>query len=179
MVYCFDLDGTLCCTNKNFYFKSVPYHKVIKRVNDLYDEGHTIVIYTARGGTSGTNHNKLTTDQLKKWNVKYHKLIDTNKPHFDLFIDDKAINASTWRKKNRVEIVGAVASTFDLLHAGHCLYLEDAKSKCDKLIACLQTDPTVDRPEKNKPIQTLEERFIQLKNNKHVDEILKYTTEDE
>ena len=150
MVYCFDLDGTLCCTNKNFYFKSVPYHKVIKRVNDLYDEGHTIVIYTARGGTSGTNHNKLTTDQLKKWNVKYHKLIDTNKPHFDLFIDDKAINASTWRKKNRVEIVGAVASTFDLLHAGHCLYLEDAKSKCDKLIACLQTDPTVDRPEKNK-----------------------------
>tara|TARA_R100000808_G_C2119193_1_gene130900 strand:+ start:128 stop:577 length:450 start_codon:yes stop_codon:yes gene_type:complete len=74
---------------------------------------------------------------------------------------------------------GFVASSFDLLHAGHCIMLEDAKSKCDYLIAALQTDPTIDRPEKNKPIQSLDERYIVLNSNKNVDEIILYKTEEE
>ena len=74
---------------------------------------------------------------------------------------------------------GITFSTFDLFHAGHVLMLKEAKSQCDWLIVCLQTDPTVDRPNKNKPVQTLFERFIQVRACKYVDELLVYTTEDE
>tara|TARA_Y100000310_G_scaffold330114_1_gene401225 strand:- start:623 stop:1063 length:441 start_codon:yes stop_codon:yes gene_type:complete len=74
---------------------------------------------------------------------------------------------------------GFIASCFDLLHAGHCLMIEDAKSKCDYLIAGLQIDPTVDRPYKNKPILSLEERRILLQSNKHIDQIVLYGTEDD
>jgi|TARA_R110000782_G_scaffold85985_2_gene167007 glycerol-3-phosphate cytidylyltransferase len=74
---------------------------------------------------------------------------------------------------------GITFSTFDLFHAGHVLMLKEAKSQCDWLIVCLQTDPTVDRPNKNKPVQTLFERFIQVTACKYVDELLVYTTEDE
>jgi len=73
--------------------------------------------------------------------------------------------------------IGITASCFDLLHAGHCLMLKDAKNQCDKLIVALQRDPSIDRPEKNKPIQSLEERRIQLEAVKYVDEIVLYDTE--
>ena len=74
---------------------------------------------------------------------------------------------------------GITFSTFDLFHTGHVLMLQEAKSQCDWLIVCLQTDPTIDRPNKNKPVQTLFERFIQVRACKYVDELLVYTTEDE
>jgi glycerol-3-phosphate cytidylyltransferase len=74
---------------------------------------------------------------------------------------------------------GLTASSFDLLHAGHIQMLEDAKGECDYLICALQTDPSVDRPEKNKPIQSLYERYIQLRAVKYVDDIIPYTTEEE
>ena len=77
------------------------------------------------------------------------------------------------------EKIGFTCSCFDLLHAGHILMLKDAKSQCDKLIVGLQTDPTLDRPEKNKPIQTLKERKIQLEAVKYVDDIFVYDTEEE
>ena len=76
-------------------------------------------------------------------------------------------------------IVGFTCSCFDLLHAGHILMLKDAKEQCDKLIVGLQTDPTLDRSEKNKPIQTLKERKIQLEAVKYVDDIFVYETEEE
>ena len=75
--------------------------------------------------------------------------------------------------------IGFTCSCFDLLHAGHILMLKDAKQQCDKLIVGLQTDPTLDRPEKNKPIQSYEERYIQLEAVKYVDDIIKYKTEEE
>ena len=75
--------------------------------------------------------------------------------------------------------IGFTCSCFDLLHAGHILMLKDAKQQCDKLIVGLQTDPTIDRPEKNRPIQSYEERYIQLKAVKYIDEIIKYETEEE
>ena len=74
---------------------------------------------------------------------------------------------------------GITFSTFDLFHTGHVLMLQEAKSQCDWLIVCLQTDPTIDRPNKNKPVQTLFERFIQVRACKYVDELIVYTTEDE
>ena len=73
--------------------------------------------------------------------------------------------------------VGITASTFDLLHAGHVEMLREARSECDYLICALQIDPSVDRPEKNKPIQTIVERYTQLEAVKYVDEIVPYLHE--
>lgn len=75
--------------------------------------------------------------------------------------------------------VGLTASTFDLLHAGHIAMLREAKTQCDYLICALQVDPSIDRPEKNKPVQTVVERFIQLQAVKYVDEIVPYQTEQD
>lgn len=75
--------------------------------------------------------------------------------------------------------IGITFSAFDLLHAGHVKMLEEAKQNCDYLIVGLQTDPTLDRPTKNKPTQTVVERYIQLKACKFVDEIVPYTTEQD
>ena len=73
--------------------------------------------------------------------------------------------------------VGFTASAFDLLHAGHVQMLREAKSVCDYLICGLQVDPTIDRPQKNKPVQTVVERYAQLAAVKYVDEIIPYCTE--
>ena len=76
--------------------------------------------------------------------------------------------------------IGFTCSTFDLFHAGHLLMLEEAKKQCDYLIVGLQTDPTIDRPkEKNKPVQTVFERFVQLEACKYVDKVIPYATEKE
>jgi len=75
--------------------------------------------------------------------------------------------------------IGITFSAFDLLHAGHITMLEEAERQCDYLICALQTDPTLDRPEKNRPTQTVVERYIQLKGCKFVDEIVPYATEQD
>ena len=76
-------------------------------------------------------------------------------------------------------ITGITASTFDLLHAGHISMLREAKSQCDHLICALQVDPSMDRPEKNSPVQSIVERYAQLSAVKYVDEILVYQTEND
>ena len=76
-------------------------------------------------------------------------------------------------------IIGFTASTFDLLHAGHIMMLREAKYMCDYLICGLQIDPSIDRKEKNKPIQTIVERYTQLAAVKYVDEIVVYETEQD
>ena len=76
--------------------------------------------------------------------------------------------------------IGFTCSTFDLFHAGHIMMLKEAKAQCDYLIVGLQTDPTIDRPvEKNKPVQSVFERFVQLQACKYVDEVVVYATEKE
>jgi glycerol-3-phosphate cytidylyltransferase len=77
------------------------------------------------------------------------------------------------------KIVGFTCSCFDLFHAGHVMMLKEAKQQCDYLIVGLQTDPTIDRKEKNKPVQTMYERFIQVSSCIYVDEIIPYATEKE
>lgn len=77
------------------------------------------------------------------------------------------------------ERLGIVASCFDLFHTGHILMLAEAKRNCDRLVVALQSDPTIDRPEKNKPIQSLFERFVQLAACKYVDGIIAYDTEED
>ena len=75
--------------------------------------------------------------------------------------------------------VGITFSTFDLLHAGHIKMLEEAKRQCDYLIVGLQLDPSIERPEKNSPSQSIIERYIQLKGCVHIDEIVPYVSEQD
>ena len=75
--------------------------------------------------------------------------------------------------------VGFTCSTFDLLHAGHIAMLREAKTHCDYLICGLQVDPSMDRPEKNAPVQTIVERYTQLQAVKYVDEIIVYCSEQD
>ena len=75
--------------------------------------------------------------------------------------------------------IGITCSSFDLFHPGHSKMLEEAKQHCDYLIVALQTDPTIDRPEKNKPIQSVVERWVQVDACKWVDKIVPYTTEQD
>ena len=76
--------------------------------------------------------------------------------------------------------IGITFSTFDLLHAGHIAMLSEAKNHCDYLICGLQTDPTIDRPDtKNKPVQSIVERQIQLSACRYVDEVVVYSTEQD
>ena len=90
MVYCFDLDGTLCNTDGNNYSESTP-KKRIKLVNKLFDEGNTIIIDTARGSVSGKNYFFFTVNQLKSWGVKFHTVRAGVKIGADIFIDDKGV----------------------------------------------------------------------------------------
>jgi glycerol-3-phosphate cytidylyltransferase len=73
--------------------------------------------------------------------------------------------------------VGFTASAFDLFHSGHVAMLKEAKANCEYMIVGMQTDPTIDRPEKNKPIQSVFERYVQLEGCKYIDEIIPYETE--
>lgn len=75
--------------------------------------------------------------------------------------------------------VGFTCGSFDLLHAGHVMMLQEAKSYCDYLIVAIQSDPTLDRENKNKPVQSYEERITMLKAIRHVDEITYYDTEND
>ena len=76
-------------------------------------------------------------------------------------------------------VIGFTASTFDVMHAGHIEMLSKAKADCDFLIVGLLTDPTISRPEKNKPIQSILERFIQLQAVTYVDMIVPFDTEED
>lgn len=75
--------------------------------------------------------------------------------------------------------IGFTCGAFDLCHAGHMLMFKECKEHCDYLIVGLHTDPTIDRPEKNKPVQSLEERMIQLEAVKYIDKIVTYDTEQD
>jgi len=101
MTYCFDLDGTLCTqTAPGSYKDAVPYKNAITAVNKLYEQGHTIIIDTARGSTSKIDWYETTRKQLEDWGLKYHQLRVGQKIHADIFVDDKAVNANTWRLLN-------------------------------------------------------------------------------
>lgn len=98
-----DLDGTIVRTEGTGYENAKPIPERIKKVNQLYDEGHFIVIYTARGSGTHFNWTKLTERQLKEWGVRYHQLQIGEKPVFDLLIDDRALNASVLDNDNPLE----------------------------------------------------------------------------
>ena len=102
MIYVIDIDGTICTQTNNkehrSYNEAKPYADRIKKINKLYDDGHEIVYFTARGSSSGVNWKEFTKKQLTQWGVKYHVLV-FGKPTGDVFIDDKAINSEDYFSK--------------------------------------------------------------------------------
>jgi hypothetical protein len=91
VIYCIDIDGTLCSLTDGNYSEATPYTERVQVVNNLYDGGHTIFLYTARGSLSGIDWESDTRRQLKEWGVKYHQL-SLGKPHYDVWVDDKAVS---------------------------------------------------------------------------------------
>ena len=90
MIIFVDIDETICFyKGKRNYPEAVPHYKNIEKINKLYDEGHEITYWTARGGTTGIDWTNVTKDQLTKWKCKYHELKMNHKPTYDLLICDK------------------------------------------------------------------------------------------
>lgn len=95
--YYIDIDETICIHDKNIrdYNTAEPILERIKIINNMYDDGHYIVYWTARGSRSGLNYQELTIQQLDRWGCKRHDVI-FGKPSYDIFIDDKAINSKVF-----------------------------------------------------------------------------------
>ena len=98
LIYCFDIDGTLCTKTDADYASAQSFPERIAVVNALYAAGHVIKLFTARGSTTGIDWRDLTEQQMHTWGVRYHELI-MGKPEADIFIDDKAFNADLWSWK--------------------------------------------------------------------------------
>ena len=98
-MYIFDIDGTICDSEGTDYENAIPDISMIKLINFLYKQGHTIVIMTGRGSVSKIDRKELTKNQLKKWCVKYHKLKFINKPRNYLYVDDNCCTPEEiWHK---------------------------------------------------------------------------------
>ena len=92
MIYMVDIDGTICYTIGSDYNNSYPFFERIQKINELYDQGHTIIYWTARGANSGIDWTDKTHSQLAAWGCKYNE-IRMGKPAYDVWIDDKAIDS--------------------------------------------------------------------------------------
>lgn len=185
MIYCFDLDNTLCLTSGKDYTNSTPIPNMIDRVNFLYDNQHEIIIFTARGmgkfqgdvSKAYQYYFNLTESQLKKWGVKYNRLI-LGKPSFDHFIDDKNKKIEDF-KSDINPITGFIAGSFDVIHPGYIKMFKEIKKKCDYLIVGLQENPKIERSNKMAPILTLDERSELLSSLIYVNKIIPYKTEQD
>lgn len=106
MVIYIDIDETICHSpNKPDYKDSFPIEENIKKANDLYNMGHTIIYWTARGTETGIDWREITEQQFNEWGVKYHDL-KFGKPSYDLFIDDKNVNTSEWDNSQILNTTG-------------------------------------------------------------------------
>ena len=93
-----DIDDTICYNDSLNYDLAKPNAKAIDKANELYENGHTIIYWTARGTVTGIDWGELTKKQFDDWGVKYHD-IKFGKPAYDLFIDDKNMNSEKWWEK--------------------------------------------------------------------------------
>lgn len=175
MIYCFDIDGTVC-TQTSDYISAIPLVPIIEEINRLYDSGHTIIMMTARGSVSGIDHSELTKQQLQSWGLKHHELIMNRKPHADLFVDDRAINAYDWAMSLPTKR-GIVAGAFDIIHPGYVRMFAQAKTLCNHLTVALHDDPSYRG--KPRPILSLHEREEILRAMRDVDEVVTYSSEDD
>ena len=95
-----DIDETICYYEaERKYEKALPISERIVKINSLYEDGNEITYYTARGSITGIDWHNITKKQLDEWGCKYHNLSVGEKPHYDLFICDKAVNSEEFFKK--------------------------------------------------------------------------------
>lgn len=98
-IYIIDIDNTICQTPKSEYINSIPDYETINSFNQLFEDGHEIHYWTARGSVSNKDLSDFTYRQMKIWGVKYNTL-NIGKMHYDYWIDDKAINIDDWYRPN-------------------------------------------------------------------------------
>ena len=184
MKYCFDIDGTLCETPSDpdghnvRYWESQPIPFMVEQVNRLFDDGHKIIMMTARGRGSGKDWTELTREQLDRWGYKYHEIEPMfHKPTADLFIDDKGINVEEWKKTLPLK-KGIIAGAFDVIHPGYIRMFKDSKEHCNHLTVALHEDPSMARPHKLKPVQSVDERREILLALRDVDDVVVYQAEE-
>jgi rfaE bifunctional protein nucleotidyltransferase chain/domain len=181
MRYAFDIDNTLVHTVGSDYENSTPIQHRIDRVNHLFDEGHTIYLFTARGMASGKDYREFTTEQMEKFGVKYHRLI-TGKPDVDIFIDDKAISVQDWDKyKNGVIWTNGC---YDVLHIGHIRLFQYCKQLAEEhdcqFVVGIDSDRRVKELKGNsRPINCEYDRVQFLLSIKGIDRVCVYETDDE
>jgi ribonucleotide monophosphatase NagD (HAD superfamily) len=103
--YCFDIDGTLCTNTWGKYEDAEPIPSMIAQVNTLYEAGHRIILFTARGTMTGIDWRSVTEEQMARWHVHYHEL-HFGKPQADVYIDDRAMSLQEWAAKAPEHIDG-------------------------------------------------------------------------
>jgi len=172
MKYVIDIDGTICSTppDRN-YLKAEPFPEAVAEINKLYEEGNKIILFTARGASSGKNWHDLTAEQIKNWGIKHHELIDKGKPDGDIFIDDKGINSFYWRQSLKNKTIGVVSGYFNPLHSGHLEYINEAKKNCSFLIAIINSDHQVNLKGSKKFLSETHREDI-VKNLKSIDDTI-------
>lgn len=113
MIYCFDIDGTICTNTDGSYENAVPFSERISCVNNLYSSGNYIKLFTARGSGTGINWRETTEKQLRDWGVNYHELI-LGKPESAIFVDDKAVSPDIFFSGNSTitEHIMSITRTF-------------------------------------------------------------------
>ena len=169
MTYCFDIDGTIC--NKDVEYENAKaYPSLVAKINSLYDEGHTIILYTARGSKSGLDWTDLTNQQIKKWGIKCHE-VKLGKPFYDLMIDDRAINADLWRSRLNLRTC-LITGVFDSINIELCAQLKRLRKKFNNIVLAIQSDPSLEDKSAKPPKTTLEDRITMLKSIRDIDEIL-------
>ena len=118
--YCFDIDGTICSQEKD-YNNAKPYVDRIEIINGLFEDGNEITLFTARGTVTKIDWEKVTINQLKKWNVKYHRLL-FGKPDADFYVDDKAVRKrdnNFWHRRTLNTDVNKDIRSFPAVAAHH------------------------------------------------------------
>lgn len=125
-VYCFDIDGTICQNTFGDYESAKPINLRINYINNLYEKGNEIIMFTARGSTTGIDWYEFTEKQLKSWGLKFHKLI-LGKPYSEIFVDDKGVEANLFFNQvleipKKVGYFSMVARNFELLEKDNEIY---------------------------------------------------------
>lgn len=185
MRYAFDIDNTLVKTNGSDYENSVPIQHRIDRVNHLFDEGHSIYLFTARGMASGRDLYEFTANQVREFGIKHHQLI-MGKPDVDVFVDDKAISVNDWDQKDLFSKSPVIWTNgcYDIIHVGHiCLFekCQELAASCNgKFVIGIDSDKRVKKMKGNsRPFNTENDRAKVLLNIKGVDSVWIYDSDEE
>lgn len=183
MIYSFDIDNTLLNTIGNDYSNSKPIQRRIDDVNQLYDEGHTVILFTARGSASKKDYSQLTIKQIKSFGIKHHELI-FHKPNADIFIDDKAFNSQHWATLVPNNRVVWTNGCFDVLHIGHIRMINECVRQAliydAKLVVGIDSDRRVSEIKgKQRPLNNQQIRSEFLLSIKGVESVVIFDNEKE